>query len=80
MGMLASVSGGVRRGAHNAFGRPPSPGVGAPRGMALETPAPGLRRLVMRVANELKANYPDADNAQILAAAQKKVFDMTGQR
>jgi hypothetical protein len=28
----------------------------------------------------LKAMHPDADNAQILAAAQKKVSDMTGQR
>ncbi len=80
MGMLASVSGGIRRGAHNALGRPPSSGVSAPRGMALDAPAPGLQRLVMQIASQLKANYPEADNAQILAAAQKKVSDMTGQR
>jgi hypothetical protein len=48
--------------------------------MALDAPAPGLQRLVMQIASQLKANYPEADNAQILAAAQKKVSDMTGQR
>jgi hypothetical protein len=34
----------------------------------------------MRIASRLKAMHPDADNAQVLAAAQKKVTEMMGLR
>ena len=78
MGMLGSVAGVVRRGARGA------PRIGtAPRvygGGAMEAPALGQGRLVMRIASRLKAMHPEADNAQVLAAAQKKVTEMMGLR
>ena len=92
MGMLGSVAGAVRRGARDAFRGDPAQGaadatlatagggVGALGGMALGAPALGLGRLVMKIAGQLKAMHPDADNAQVLAAAQKKAAEMMGQR
>lgn len=78
MGMLGSVAGAVRRGARSA------PRIGAaPRvygGGAMEAPALGQGRLVMKIAGQLKAMHPDADNAQVLAAAQKKAAEMMGLR
>jgi len=79
--VLATAGGGVAGGlAGAASAGEDGVGIGALGGMALGAPALGLRRLVMKIAGELKAMHPDADNAQVLAAAHKKAYDMMGQR
>jgi hypothetical protein len=79
--VLATAGGGVAGGlAGGASMGEDGVGVGALGGMALGAPALGLRRLVMKIASELKAMHPEADNAQVLAAAQKKAAEMMGQR